>query len=215
MARKPSERRHQELSNVGDVNLLPIMNLLVILIPFLLFVSSFIVLGVINVSSYRIDPGVGRSPERAPGKPQLKLTVAVTDQGFRLKYNLPANSEGSDDGDQNFIPKVMGKRCGGKLNAFSCAKNSDCPGQKLADGRRIRPLCQATRDYDYRRLNEELARIKKLRPDERVVTIMAESEISFGTLVQVMDSTRERDNRGKLKPTALFPDVILGTGISY
>lgn len=221
MARKPSERRHRASGEeVGDVNLIPIMNLIVILIPFLLFVSSFIVLGMVNVSSYRLGVGRAKSEAKTPEKPPLQLTVAVTDEGFRLKYNLATEGGPPPDEEENkdkyFIAKVMARRCGGKLNGELCTAPKDCPAIKKPGGVRLQMACTQIKDYNYKKLNEEVARIKKLRPDEKTVIIMPESDISFGILVQVMDWTREQDKKtGDKRAISLFPEVVLGTGISY
>jgi len=66
MARKPSERRHLEEPD-NDLNLIPMMNLICLLIPFLLLSAEFIKIAVINVSSPQLGggPSVTSQPKEA------------------------------------------------------------------------------------------------------------------------------------------------------
>lgn len=83
MARKPSERRHGEDGDT-DLNLVPIMNLVLMLIPAILITAAFVEITVINVSAPQI--GGGAPPEQLdkPEKPPLNLTIVLTDQGFTI-----------------------------------------------------------------------------------------------------------------------------------
>ncbi len=65
-----------------DLNLLPVMNMVTILIPLLLLSAQFVNLAVIDSSLPAIsdDPGPV-DPERVP----LELTVAITREGFTLR----------------------------------------------------------------------------------------------------------------------------------
>jgi biopolymer transport protein ExbD len=64
-----------------EPNLIPVMNLVCLLIPFLLLTATFIQYAVIGASAPRLNPVPGQPP--AETRP-LELTVLVTDQGFRL-----------------------------------------------------------------------------------------------------------------------------------
>ncbi len=67
----------------GDLNLLPIMNMICLLIPFLLLAAQFVKIGVILVDT----PRLSRVPTRpdTPIKDSLDLTLVITDQGYYLK----------------------------------------------------------------------------------------------------------------------------------
>lgn len=65
--------------DTSDLNLVPIMNLVVCLIPMVLFGMSLIKVGVVNVTAPGFSPGL-----EVPGEPPLDLTVAVADDGFRV-----------------------------------------------------------------------------------------------------------------------------------
>lgn len=64
-----------------EPDLIPVMNLVCLLIPFLLLTATFIQYAVIDVSAPRLNPVPGEPAREA--RP-LELTVLVTDQGFRI-----------------------------------------------------------------------------------------------------------------------------------
>lgn len=66
----------------GELNLLPIMNLICLLIPFLLVAAQFVKVGVILVET----PRSTRGPKRpTPARESLDLTLVMTGQGYYLK----------------------------------------------------------------------------------------------------------------------------------
>ena len=82
--RKPSERRNFKEEGM-ELNLVPMMNLVSILIPALLISAAFIEISVINVAA----PAIGSAPEQEqqqdkPDKPPLNLTVTITDKGYTV-----------------------------------------------------------------------------------------------------------------------------------
>ena len=85
MANKPSNRGHRKEDPEQELNIIPMMNLVIILIPALLLSSSFVQIAVINVSAPQIGSGVAEEkPEDEAEKEKLNLTVAVTDRGFTV-----------------------------------------------------------------------------------------------------------------------------------
>jgi biopolymer transport protein ExbD len=73
-------RRKHPMHAAGEPDLIPVMNLVCLLIPFLLLTATFVQYAVIHVTSPRFVPGPGQV-ETDPG---LDLTVLVTDEGFTL-----------------------------------------------------------------------------------------------------------------------------------
>jgi biopolymer transport protein ExbD len=65
-----SEAAEQEV----DLDTTPIMNVLIILIPFLASMAVYIHLSVLNMS---LPPNVGAGMDASAGRPKLKLTVVV------------------------------------------------------------------------------------------------------------------------------------------
>jgi len=66
-----------------DLDVTPVMNIFIILIPFLVSMSAFIQLSIIELS---LPKGVseGEGSGGADNNEQLELTLAITDMGFRI-----------------------------------------------------------------------------------------------------------------------------------
>ncbi|KAA0231321.1 biopolymer transporter ExbD [candidate division KSB1 bacterium] len=86
MAFKPSKRRHIKEEST-ELNLTPIMNLMVVMIPLLLSSAQFIKIGIIELN---LPPAAGATAGMASGSApkeaqrKLDLTVSITDQGFYI-----------------------------------------------------------------------------------------------------------------------------------
>lgn len=110
MAFKPSLRRHHKPEST-ELNLTPILNLMVVMIPLLLTNAQFIKIGVIELN---LPPSVGATglANDAPKEYNrtLDLTVSVTDQGFYISSattvlegekgagpTIPVNADGEYD----------------------------------------------------------------------------------------------------------------------
>ncbi|MEM7763649.1 MAG: biopolymer transporter ExbD [Pseudomonadota bacterium] len=67
-------------------------------------------------------------------------------------------------------------------------------------------------DYDLDRLAEKLREVKYLNPDKLDCTLLLESDISYETLVQVMDTVRiyELVEGTELRKLELFPEISIG-----
>ncbi|MEL6198904.1 MAG: biopolymer transporter ExbD [Pseudomonadota bacterium] len=67
-------------------------------------------------------------------------------------------------------------------------------------------------EYDLDRLAEKLREVKKINPDKLDCTLLLESDISYETLVQVMDKVRiyEELADGELNKIELFPEISIG-----
>lgn len=119
MAFKPSKRRHIEMENT-ELNLTPIMNLMVVMIPILLSSTQFVKIGILELN---LPPSVGAATTAGAGalpketQRTLDLTISITDRGFYLSSALsetPGNSDGSPtipknpDGTYDF--EALGKK---------------------------------------------------------------------------------------------------------
>jgi len=93
--KKPSDAMEAEI----DLDTSPIMNVLIILIPFLASVAVYTHLSVINLS---LPPNVGAGMAGSHEKPRLKLTVVVAENylalthGEKLLDSIPNLSTGMD-----------------------------------------------------------------------------------------------------------------------
>ncbi|MBD3391915.1 MAG: hypothetical protein GF418_07595 [Chitinivibrionales bacterium] len=68
------ERSPSEAAEAADIDVTPVMNMFIILIPFLVSMAVFTHLAIIEFS---LPPNVGTGLDASSGKPKLKLTVVV------------------------------------------------------------------------------------------------------------------------------------------
>ncbi|MDP6945920.1 MAG: biopolymer transporter ExbD [Myxococcota bacterium] len=99
MARKPSERAHGEEVD-ADLNLVPIMAILVILIPVLLYAFTFFEVRVQAVAAPRLGPAKKTEKKDEDKEKPLNLTVLVTKDGFAIKQQAELM-----EGEEPPIPK--------------------------------------------------------------------------------------------------------------
>jgi biopolymer transport protein ExbD len=150
-----------------DINIMPLMNIIMLLIPFLIMSAEFLTIGIINVDAPRINPGPVPPPP-GPTEQQLNLTISVTQRGITLITRGDQISQGCDLSEE--------------------AMNS--PHKQL-------PTIPKIDDkHDYIKFHECLSKIKKVFPNEQRAIIMAEPKIKYQTIVEILDYSREI-NRGK------------------
>ena len=93
MARKPSDRAHGE-DGETELNLVPIMAILIILIPVLLYAFTFFEVKVQAVAAPRLGPAQKtKKKDDEDKKKPLNLTVLVTKDGFALKQQAELTEE--------------------------------------------------------------------------------------------------------------------------
>ena len=90
MARRPTSAR--------ELDLVPIMNLVTILIPFLLLSASFVSLASIDSTLPAICPDPAPTPTAEP----LGLRITVTPDGYRLEADQPLDAVDTD------LPRARG-----------------------------------------------------------------------------------------------------------
>ena len=130
MAKKPSLRKHGEVE-VEEVNLTPIMSILVILIPMLIYAFNYNEIAVQEVSL----PKTG-GKAKTDGPKKLNLTVLVSEEGFRIK--VQGESETGAPPPDKLIPMKTMTRC----EAEQAFTEYDFPGLynelvKLRDNREL------------------------------------------------------------------------------
>lgn len=180
MAVKRREAKAEEL------NLIPIMNLVSILIPFLLMAAEFVHLAVIDSTL----PAISNSTEPPPETDEkpLNLTLIITDEGVTVGgADAILHPEGPP-------PEVDGKR----------PPTLPCKGG----------TCNSVDAYDWAELTRLLGLIKDQYPNDQNVILVPDSRVRYEVIVKAMDSSREdpntRDADGKLRE--LFPFVVLAGG---
>lgn len=173
----------------AELNMVPIMNLVTILIPVMLMAAQFVHLAVIDSTLPAIGPPVEVEPEEED-KPPLNLSLIIRSDGIvvagadAVMYpdGKPEAVEGED------TPPTVPCKSGG--------------------------TCTGPDDYDWSELQRWLGLIKDEYPDDENVILVPESKIRYEVIVKAMDFSREdRDNPGPDgKARLLFPFVVIAGG---
>lgn len=211
--RKPSERRNFKEEGM-ELNLVPMMNLVSILIPALLISAAFIEISVINVAA----PAIGSAPDQGkqqdkPDKPPLNLTVTITDKGYTV-----AGSGGVLGGEKAAGEEQAGPTIPIIQKTLDCSRYLGTVPPPRARNKGSGPCVNPsdTRTfwvYDVDALTRKLVEVKDAFPDERRIIIAAEADTEYETVTDVMDASREvKDPGGELRD--LFPEVVLSPGLS-
>ncbi len=195
--------RAREMPDLGEVSLIPIMNLVCLLIPFLLFTAAFVHYAVIDVQSPRFQNRSQVTPPDDQQQEALNLMLIITDEGFRLAASggvLPEGCASSTEPGASSGPTVP-------LNPGA----DSCIDARERSNREQLRLGPPTCAYNFDRLYDCIVRIKEEYPEERQIIISGENTIDYEVLIHSMDATRE--TRGE-NPTPLFPDVVLSSGVA-
>lgn len=193
-------RGNREEEKLEDLNLTPIMNCVMILIPLLLLGVVFEQMGVINVSAPKLAVGPVDEEQEPPENPPLQLTIGISTSGFTIA------ATGSK------LPPIAG--CPETSPVTVCTKAGTDAAALLGDMRSLREkydatggrnfvdqsdlkLREAMEAYNWRELYNLLVDIKKKFPDETVVNVGADPDIPFELLVKTMDIARFKLEAGE------------------
>lgn len=211
-------KRHSRFLKEESLNLIPIMNLVSLLIPFLLMTASFIQYAVINVAAPRISARAEATPPEEQEKQPLNLTLVITDQGFHFKAQQPL------PGQQQQASTDAATQ-GPEIPLDDCNQPGDpeqIKDQQLLQERVRRGLGPEACRYNWQRLRERFLEIKEQYPDERQLIISAEPKIDYEVIIKAMDTSRCKEDPSqdavRQNPPCgsgdneLFPDVVLAAG---
>lgn len=178
MAFRPSFRRTVEQEDV-ELNLTPVMNLMVCMIPLLLSTAQFIKIGVIDLN---LPPAVGTSVTQleAPKEVQKKLDLAITitDQGFYISSSLAILK--STDGEGPTIPLTEKKEFDFKelSNKLYEIKKKALGG--FSDTEKI--IIQAEPDVKYQLLVNTMDAARLIKIEDRTYTLFPEVSLAAGVI---------------------------------
>lgn len=190
-------RARKRGESAEELNLVPIMNLVTILIPFLLMAAQFVSYAVIDSTL----PAISATPteQEEPEEKPLNLSIMITRDGFAVSGNHAELKTGGDEGE--------GKGATVPCVVPGCAYDSD-GGEGPAEA------------YDVAELRALLGRIKDDKPEERNVILVPDSDLPYEVLVLAMDATREdpdssstREADGGCNGRCLFPFVVIAGGV--
>jgi len=177
-------------SKEEPLNLIPVMNLVTILIPFLLMAAEFVSLAVIDSTLPAIGPPQPASEPDPNEEPPLQLSLALMDKGVRI---IGADKVLFPDG----APEV--------------AEGEEAPPTIPCNSG---AACTSVDDYDWSEMTRLLAKIKDVYPDDENVIVVPGTKIRYEVIVAAMDAAREdRENKGADgKSRVLFPFVVIAGG---
>ena len=179
-----SRRKSKFVEQADELNLVPIMNLVLCLIPVVLFGTQLVKIGITNISAPKLGPPPQNQtpPENKP----LGLTIAVASDGFRLKAT----------GVDNLATHLAEANC---LSGGGAAPANPAGGvliPKVQQTREVRDPNTGTSEertiqgYDYPRLYLCLEYLRARHPEEKLLSLTAEPDMPFKYLIRTMDTVR-------------------------
>ena len=198
MAGRPSFKvKSKEGSH--ELNLLPIMNVIMILIPFLIMTAAMIELTIIDTSLPSRGSATPGEKEKTPDKPKLNLTLFITQEGFIL-----AGYGGVLQVD-NGVATESEEDKAKESKRFRIDKIS-VDGK---DGKK-------EMDYDWDKLVKNLKKVKKSYPHHYSIILLPDNEVKYEIIVKLMDLSREysETKNGKVVKEPMFPNPVLAWSVT-
>jgi hypothetical protein len=208
VAFKPSARRRRPQAE-EELNIMPIMNLIVVLIPMLLASAQFVKFGLLETRLQTDGAGQSSSIPTQLDEPKekLNLRVFVDSLGFGISTFGALPTDENQDNYHRIEKTIDGDFDFAELNSriwkikseivepakIGLVQNMDAFGKPLfnEDGSR-----QMIDDYLY--------------SDAENVQILAPNDFAFQDLVTVMDKTRVYKNPATKITQIMFPTPIMG-----
>lgn len=205
-----------------ELDLKPIMNLMVVLIPMLLYSAQFIKFAALNIT--KASSGTGGEPtnkEDEDKKPPLKLKLKITSEGFVLEGAIFLDEEKvvaapADDGTGNSQPVELYSIPLNQDLAESAIKKAkeDYAAKGRSIPREVEDMIQRVYSYDFVQLNSKIELVRQAvttgggentfeKSDE--IILASEADLPFELLIQSMDAVRCKFDKESKKFTACRP----------
>lgn len=197
--------------DVADTDVTPMLNLMVMLIPFLLSSSEFVKIGAIELklpeSAQGGGGGGGGSSELQNQK--LDVGIVITSKGFKLFSYFKGETDASRANEPD-IPLINGEYDYTGLNA----KLADIKRKALVEVLKanVGPVPENANLYQlYHSFSTRDLSATTVFPDHESIKIVAEEKMKYKTVVAVMDAARgTRTPDGNV---TMFPNVSIAGGI--
>ena len=178
MAFRPSLRRSSDPEEI-EVNLTPVMNLMVVLIPLLLTSAQFIKIGVIDLN---LPPAVGAvsSAAEAPKETEKKLDLAITitDEGFFISSSL-AILKGDNEKSPSIPKSETGEYNFEELSDKLFEIKKKALG-KFSDIEKI--VIQAEPEINYQVLVSSMDAARNIRVEDKVFELFPDVSLAAGVI---------------------------------
>jgi len=206
--RKPSERK-KVVESSTEIDIVPMMNLMSILIPVMLLQMQMIQVYVINTTLPSLGGSDSDEPQKKPEKPPLNLTLTVSGEGFFISA-VGATLVGPGGEGKPTVPKKVQWKWYTQNRTCDQFEEKRLKGDSIVVDRKAggKGCWVNFSDYDYEALTKKLVGIKEQYQDEENMIINPEGDIRFGTIVKVMDAGRKNPSGEGF----LFPNVVISAG---
>jgi len=174
-------------ADAEELDLVPIMNLVTILIPFLLMASSFVTLAAIDSTLPAIGPPT-ESTEVDEEEEKLNLSIAVTDEGYTVM---------GGDGT------LRSENAEGEKGATLPCKRAGCPTADSYDHKGLTELLTDIKDRWEDEENVILVPESQIAYEALILTMDAAREDP---------DKKETDENGASRNRLLFPNVVIAGG---
>lgn len=161
-------RKKRDETEKGDLNLIPLMNLVCLLIPFLLLSAQFIQIGIILVQTPRMKNQ--SSADKKDKKEALNLTVVMTGKGYYVKSRFGSECPPGKDSDEKL-----------------CFKNEE---KGKFDQKTIEKL-QFHMWYLFAKKYKSSQYYENEKIDRHTITLVPQHDIKYRNVVKTLDALRE------------------------
>lgn len=209
MAFKPSDKR-KFVAEEAELNLLPILNMIVVLIPLLLTSSEFVKLGLLET---QLPPaaaggGGGMAQEAEAPLPKLSLIVAADPAGVAVSIFGATSASGAANGQYRYLPNQPG----GKMDLEGVQTELRRVKREV-----VLPTVTGKVQAEDQRGNLRFNRDGTPMmidafgfDDPETVIISAPNELPFQELVSLLDACRSWKDPETKKVEVLFPSPMMG-----
>jgi biopolymer transport protein ExbB len=216
--------RHKGEEEVADTDVTPMLNLMVLLIPFLLTSSEFVKIGQIDmklpVAAQGGGAGVGAPPQE---EVKLNLGIVITTKGFTIasyfrneKGDTAKKTDSASTGLTPDIPLRNGEFDFSALNEklVEIRKQALSAILKMSNQTVQENATLVTLHNDYAKTyaNQAAAPLP-IFPDVDEIKILAQDQVKYKVMIDVMDAAREFRRPEGGNPIPMFPNVSIAGGI--
>jgi hypothetical protein len=209
VAFKPSDKR-KFVAEDAELNLLPILNMIVVLIPLLLTSSEFVKLGLLET---QLPPaaaggGGGMAQELEAPLPKLSLIVSADPQGVAVSIFGATSASGAGNGQYRYLPNLPD----GKMD-FASVQTELLRVKREVVLPTVKGKIQAVDRANNPRFNRDGSPMMVDSygfDDPETVIISAPNDLPFNQLVDLLDACRSKIDPETKKAEVLFPNPMMG-----
>lgn len=178
MAFRPSLRRSNRFEEV-ELNMFPMMNLMVVLVPLLLSTATAVKIGVIDLNLPAAIGGSGAESLPTEAQRSLDLTVTITAEGFYLASSQAVLANEKSGGGPTISKTDDGQYNYQRLSELLYQVKQKIVGS-MQDSRRI--IIQAEPAIEYQVLVSTMDAARSILINEQRLELFPEVSISTGIL---------------------------------